>query len=233
MRLHFSSMLATLAGGCLLTACSPVEGDAGAEEPARQQLLKAVEGEDAPARQQSSKPVEAKDARKQVESCLLLVWSEEEEPDIEFDRAHDVVKGGAISCAMGVSPSRFAAAIGALREAAQQGDKARILEQLGVPLLYIDENGERQDLGEEQIEALFDDIFDPRMLDMLRRLDLSQMTVQKEQGAFFELGTLWLVVDESGRPQVVTVNRQALVEAAEAARDQSDLGQGRPIKQGN
>jgi hypothetical protein len=159
-----------------------------------------------------------------------MVWSEEVEPDIEFDRANDVVKGGAISCTTGASPSRFEAAIGALREAARSGNKARILEQLGVPLLYIDEKGERQDLAEEQVEALFDDIFDARMLDMLQRLDLSQMTVEKDQGAFFELGTLWLVVDESGRPQVVTVNRQALVEAAEAARDQSDRGQGRPIE---
>ncbi|MBY6217944.1 TDP-N-acetylfucosamine:lipid II N-acetylfucosaminyltransferase [Qipengyuania aquimaris] len=164
-----------------------------------------------------------------VENCLLLVWSEEEAPDIEFDRANDVVKGGAISCSTGASPSRFEAAIAALREAARSGDKARILAQLGIPLLYIDENGERQDLTEEQVEALFDDIFDPNMLDMLQRLDLSQMTVEKEKGAFFALGSLWLVVDEKGQPKVVTVNRQALLEAATAAVDQADLGQGRPI----
>lgn len=214
MRLGPTRLCALFAGGCLLSACSPIDGDATAEEPSEERLLETIDEQ----------------ARGAADSCLLMVWSEEVEPDIEFDRANDVVKGGAISCTTGASPSRFEAAIGALREAARSGNKARILEQLGVPLLYIDEKGERQDLAEEQVEALFDDIFDARMLDMLQRLDLSQMTVEKDQGAFFELGTLWLVVDESGRPQVVTVNRQALVEAAEAARDQSDRGQGRPIE---
>lgn len=200
--------------GALVGACSRAEGEATDEAPGSQQLLETIAEQDDP------------DA---IENCLLLVWSKEEKPDIEFDRANDVVKGGAISCATGASPSRFEAAIAALREAARSGDKARILAQLGIPLLYIDENGERQDLTEEQVEALFDDIFDPNMLDMLQRLDLSQMTVEKEKGAFFALGSLWLVVDEKGQPKVVTVNRQALLEAATAAVDQADLGQGRPI----
>ena len=200
--------------GALVGACSQAGSEAADEAPGSQQLLDTIAEQDDP------------DA---VENCLLLVWSEEEEPNIEFDRANDVVTGGAISCATGASPSRFEAAIAALREAARSGDKARILAQLGIPLLYIDENGERQDLTEEQVEALFDDIFDPNMLDMLQRLDLSQMTVEKEKGAFFALGSLWLVIDESGQPKVVTVNRQALLEAATAAVDQADLGQGRPI----
>ena len=200
--------------GALVGACSQAGGEAADEAAGSQQLLETITEQDDP------------DA---VENCLLLVWSEEEEPDIEFDRANDVVTGGAISCATGASPSRFDAAIAALREAARSGDKALILEQLGIPLLYIDENGERQDLTEEQVEALFDDIFDPNMLDMLQRLDLSQMTVEKEKGAFFALGSLWFVVDEKGQPKVVTVNRQALLEAATAAVDQADLGQGRPI----
>ena len=200
--------------GALVGACSQAGGEAADEAPGSQQLLETIIEQEDP------------DA---VENCLLLVWSEEEEPDIDFDRANDVVTGGAISCATGASPSRFEAAIAALREAARSGDKARILAQLGIPLLYIDENGERQDLTEEQVEALFDDIFDSDMLDMLQRLDLSQMTVEQERGAFFALGSLWLVVDENGQPKVVTVNRQALLEAATAAVDQADLGQGRPI----
>lgn len=214
---HFTPPAAIF--GALLAACSPVADEAAGEDAARDDLLDRIEAEGSPENQQ--------------EDCLLLVWSEEEEPDIEFDRANDSVKGGAISCATGASPSSFEAAIAALREAARSGDKARLLDHLGVPLLYIDEDGKRQDLTEEQVEALFDDIFDPAMLDMLGNLDLSQMTVEKDQGAFFALGSLWLVVDEQGQPRVVTVNRQALLESAKAARDQSERGQGREISGGN
>lgn len=199
----------------LAAACSPATDAEADTDPARQQLLEKID-------EMGSEAT--------PDDCLLYVWSGEEDPDIEFDRAHDAVKGGAISCATGTSPSRFEAAIGALREAAQSGDKARLLEQLGIPLLYIDEDGRQQDLTEEQVEALFDDIFDERMLDMLRKLDLSQMSVEKDRGGFFQLGTLWLVVDESGRPKMVTVNRQALLEAAETARQQTELGQGRAIE---
>ena len=165
-----------------------------------------------------------------AEDCLLLVWSEQDEPDIEFDKSHDTVKGGAISCATGTSPSQFEAAIAALRDAAKSGNKASLLEQVGLPLLYIDAAGERRELTKEEVETLFDDVFDERMIEILQNLDLSQMTVDQGQGAFFELGSLWLVVDEEGgKPRVVTVNRQALDEAADAARRQAERGQGEEI----
>ena len=197
--------------GLLASACSPVQESGNGDDPARRDLLRAVEAQARP------------DA---AENCLLMVWSEQDTPDVEFDRAHDSVKGGAISCATGTSPSRFEAAIAALRDAAQSGDKARILEQLGIPLLYITDDGERRELSEAQLEELFDEVFDEHMLDMLQRLDLSQMTVEKEQGAFFELGALWLVVDDRGQPRVMTVNRQALDEATRTARDQAERGDG-------
>ncbi|HBM72098.1 MAG TPA: hypothetical protein DD436_05620, partial [Erythrobacter sp.] len=67
-------------------------------------------------------------------------------------------------------------------------------------------------------EAVFDEIFDADMLALLERLDLSQMSVAKDQGGFFELGAVWLVVDrEGGRPRLMTVNRRALGEARDAA----------------
>ncbi|MAM40039.1 MAG: hypothetical protein CL949_16430 [Erythrobacter sp.] len=208
-RLPLSLFVAAMTG-----ACSPVSSDTNAQTPARQNLLTTVEAN------ASADP---------AESCLLMAWSEQEDTDIEFDRANDTVKGGAISCATGATPSQFEAAIAALRDAAKSGNKARILDQLGIPLLYISQDGERQKLSREQIDALFDDVFDARMLDLLQRLDLSKMTVEKDQGAFFELGSLWLVVDESGHPRVMTVNRQALDEAAVAARDQAERGQGERI----
>ena len=55
-------------------------------------------------------------------------------------------------------------------------------------------------------------------LALLERLDLSQMSVAKDQGGFFELGAVWLVVDrEGGRPRLMTVNRRALGEARDTA----------------
>ena len=208
------SPLTTLALAAMTGACSPVSGERTAEDPARERLLQTVEAEASP---------------NPGENCLLMVWSEQDDPDIDFDRAHDAVKGGAISCATGASPSQFEAAISALRDAAKSGNKSRILEGVGIPLLYITEKGERRELTEEEVESLFDEVFDDHMLDLLQRLDLSQMTVEKDQGAFFELGSLWLIVDDTGQPRVMTVNRQALGEAAAAAREKAERGDGEDL----
>ena len=200
----------------LTAACSvATEQDAQESDDARTVLLQTVEAEASP---------------DPGEDCLLMVWSGQEDPDIEFDRANDAVKGGAISCATGTSASQFEAAIAALRDAAGSGDRARILEQVGIPLLYVTPDGERRELSEEQVETLFDEVFDANMLQLLQRLDLSQMTVENGQGAFFELGALWLVVDDGGTPRVMTVNRQALDEAAVAASRQAERGEGEPLK---
>ncbi len=210
-----SRILPALLIGALAGGCSPIAGERTAEDPAREKLLRTIADE------------AEKDAG---ENCLLMVWSEEDDPDIAFDRANDAVKGGAVSCATGASPSRFESAISALRDAARSGNKAQILKQVGIPLLYITDDGERRELTEAQIDALFDEVFDDDMLDLLQRLDLSQMTVEKDQGAYFELGSLWLVVDDSGTPRVMTVNRQALGEAALAARDQAQRGGGNELE---
>ena len=106
-----------------------------------------------------------------------MVWSNQQSRDIEFDRANDLVDGGAISCATNTSASQFQAAIDALRAAARSGDKARMLEQLGLPLLYIDRDGEQVELDDDQIDALYDEVFDARLIGAIERLDLSQMTV--------------------------------------------------------
>ena len=209
------SPLTTLALATMAGACSPVSGERKAEDPARQRLLQTVEAEASP---------------DPGENCLLMVWSEQDDPDIEFDRANDAVKGGAISCSTGASPSQFEAAISSLRNAAKSGNKSRILEEVGIPLLYITDQGERRELTEDELESLFDEVFDDPMLDLLQRLDLSQMTVEKDQGGFFELGSLWLIVDDSGQPRVMTVNRQALGEAAAVAREQAERGEGEALR---
>ena len=204
----------TLMACCLAAGCSPADEADVSPSPDRRELLDTI------AASASGDP---------AENCLLMVWSGQDESDVEFDRANDTVEGGAITCATGTTPSQFEAAIAALREAADSGDKARVLEQVGIPLLYIDSQGKRRELGEEQVDELFDEIFDDRVLAMLQRLDLSKMTVEKDRGAFFELGSLWLVVDDTGRPRVMTVNRQALEEAAIAAKEQAERGQGKAI----
>lgn len=213
--MQYRSILPLTIPVALSAACTPAANDGGVQSDANERLLRAVEAEATP---------------NPAENCLLMVWSEEENPDPDFDRANDAVKGGAISCATGASPRQFDAAISALREAARSGDRARLLEQVGIPLLYIDSAGERHELSEGQIEELFDEVFDGRMLAMLEKLDLSQMTVEKDQGAFFELGSLWLVVDDDGHPRVMTVNRQALDEAAAAARNQAERGEGESLE---
>ena len=204
------SLPLALLPAALLLACSPAEVAEGEPQQTPERA--------APEIAESPDP---------GENCLLLVWSEQDAPDVEFDRTHDTVKGGAISCATGTSASQFEAAIAALRDAARSGDKELLLREVGIPLLYIDAKGDRRELTGDEIDTLFDEVFDARMIALLQNLDLSQMTVEKDQGAFFELGSLWLVVDATGgRPRVVTVNRQALGEAAEAARRQADKGRG-------
>lgn len=163
--------------------------------------------------------------------CLLLVWSSQKERNPQFDRDHDFVEGGAISCATGTSASQFDVAISTLRDAARSGDKARLLREVGLPLLYIDGEGKRREIKDRaEVEAVFDEIFDPAMIEVLQKIDLSRMSVAKDQGGFFELGAIWLVVDrDGGRPRLMTVNRQALDEALDTARERADRNQGEPV----
>lgn len=152
--------------------------------------------------------------------CLILAWQDQAAPDREFDRANDLVNGGAISCATGTTASRFEAALAAIREAAAGRDRARLLEQLDIPLLYIDGEGRRRQLTRaEAVDEVFDELFTPATLARLERVALDDLTVVTGEGAFLELGAIWLVVDRrGGDPRIVTVNVQALSEAAEAAR---------------
>lgn len=198
-------------------ACSPAEQD----QKTRALTAQFESGENA-------ELVEAMD--EQPDNCLLMVWSNQSERDIAFDRANDLVDGGAISCATGTSPSQFRAALSALRDAARSGDRRRMLDQVGIPLLYIDRKGEQVELDDERIDALYDEVFDAELMGLLERLDLKEMTVVPDRGGFFELGSVWLVVDkQGGRPRLVTVNRQALDEAAGAARRAAENREGEVV----
>ena len=191
-------------------------------------LLAACGAENAP-EQDSTSPEPVPVAAASGE-CLVLVWQKQDAPDEAFDRAHDLTEGGAISCATGTTASQFESALGAIREAAASGDKARLLAHLGIPLLYIDQAGNRRELQEPaKVEAVFDEVCTPETMALLERVRLEDLTVVAGQGAFVELGSVWLVVDEpGGRPRIATVNQQALGEAAAAARRATRQGETRP-----
>ncbi|APE28370.1 hypothetical protein [Aurantiacibacter gangjinensis] len=198
--------IASMAGVAVLVACSPEPGmpvDSGGEMTSME----------------VSVPDVAASAVAEAErDCLLVVWEQQDEPNRDFDRAHDMVEGGLISCATGTSASQFDSAIRAIREAADSDDPASMLSQMEIPLLYIDENGERQELADTELsQSAFAAVLTPEMREQLRNLDLEDMTVVPEQGGFFALGAIWLGTSEpGGRPRLLTINRQALAEATSA-----------------
>lgn len=194
-------IVAALAGLVLLTGCSaepgvPVDATGEIDIPA----------------QAGTAATEAEAER----DCLLVVWEQQDAPDRNFDRANDLAEGGLISCGTGTSASQYEATLAALRDAASGDDRNALLGELNIPLLFIDAQGNRRDLLDTDIaEVEFTEVFSPEMLALMRNLDLSDMTVVPDQGGFFELGAIWLRPGEpGGRPRVVTVNRQALAEAA-------------------
>lgn len=210
-----------LAAALALAACSPsgdpAPGDTG--EPIA----------DAPAATSSqSNPRTDTAVVAAPDNCLLLVWQDQTTRDEQFDLANDRADGGAISCATGTSASQFANALAAIRSAAQARDKAAILNEIGLPLLYIDGEGQRRELTDpDSVDAVFSEVFDDNVLDVLSNVDLDALTVVPDEGAFVKLGSVWLVVNRNGgRPRIVTVNKQALGEAVEAVRDQAQAGGG-------
>jgi len=214
MRMSVRADLAILTGALALAACSPSHDRTTGETASE---TAAVETGD-PVQEE----VQAQD------NCLLLVWQEQEERDEQFDLAHDRAEGGAISCATGTSASQFDSALAAIRAAARSQDKAAILDATGLPLMYIDGAGNRRELTDpEDVDAAFSEVFDENVLRLLREVDLDAITVVPEEGAFVQLGSVWLVVDRSGgRPRIVTVNKQALGEAADAVRQRAQAGGG-------
>lgn len=158
-----------------------------------------------------------------ADGCLVAIWDVQDQPRREFDRENDQARGGAISCATDSTASQFDDAIAAIRLAAQTGNRADLLREVGVPLIYIDAEGERRELRSgSDVDQAFDMVFDAETIALLSRLDLDQMSVSSGQGGDFALGSVWLAVPRQGaRPRLVTVNRQALREAIAAAREEA------------
>ena len=150
--------------------------------------------------------------------CLEEVWSREAAPDRRFDRTHDAVEGGSLSCAIGASPKQFDTVLVKLRDAAGRGDRKAVLALVNEPLLFIDAKGARRELATRRdIERQQAVVLTPELLDGLKLVAIDQVTVVPDQGAFFDLGAVWMASRREGAPPViVTVNLQALEEAQAA-----------------
>ena len=198
----------------LVGACD----SAPAEEPAAVLLERAVASAgDAP----------SPGAAEAEEDCLARIWRNQADADEAFDRANDAAEGGTISCATGTSATRYAAVIEELRTAAAAEDRATLLRHVSVPLLYIDSGGERRTIDSQtEAEGQAEAIFTPGVLDLLARIELEQMTVAPGEGGYFALGALWLTASrEGGNPRIVTINQQALTEAAAVSERSAAVGQ--------
>lgn len=152
-----------------------------------------------------------------TQDCLPLVWGQQGNPDRKFDRSHDEVSGGTISCVLGTSPSVFSETLETISSAAASGDTQVIRSQMRLPFLYIDAKGNRRELTELS-DADLEQILSRPMLTLMQDLALGDTTVVPDQGAFFALGAIWLSVDTpGGPPRIVTVNQQALAEYRNSA----------------
>ncbi|RGP40951.1 hypothetical protein BPTFM16_01246 [Altererythrobacter insulae] len=154
------------------------------------------------------------------QDCLIAIWDTQSAPDKNFDREHDGIEGGTISCATDTSPSQFAGAIEAIRLAADSDDRKAMIDMIGIPLVYLDAEGNRREItANSDIERMYDDIFSRDLVATMSGLTMQDMAVKNRTGGYFELGAVWLAAPQKGaRPRIVTINHQALSEAA-AARD--------------
>ena len=211
-----------IAAGLLLSGCSNAAKDGVAAPDWAVSSEQAFAGERAPLAEQLGTFERTPDATRvaaPTQGCLAVVWDVQDRPDRAFDMANDNAEGGAISCATQTSASQFEAALAEIRTAAMDKDRAGLLRQVNSPLMFIDLEGTRHVLEQDELaDTGFERVFTPDVIDTLTDLHLEDMTVVPGQGGYFELGSIWLVAMEQGsQPRLITVNRQALREAAEAA----------------
>lgn len=119
----------------------------------------------------------------------------------------------------GTTASRFAAELSTIRAAAASGDKAALLAQVSIPLLWIDRGGARHELSQAELARDYAEVFPPEIVALLGQVALDDLSLVPDQGAFVSLGAVWLAASRpGGKPRVVTVNLQALAEARAAAK---------------
>lgn len=220
----FARIAALTAAGLALSACEkPPQGDNFGIEPGTNvtETLSGspetpVDGEK-PAASPATPTIHPKPA---VEDCLEDIWPTQPERDETFDRDHDQLNGQSISCDTGTTAGRFAATLDDIRDAASAKDADLILAQFDGRVLYIDEAGERVTLADETSRAdIRDAMFDAEMLVLLSQIDLSKLELLPGEGAYYEFGTIWFASQQrGGYPRIITINRQAMREAAQSRR---------------
>ena len=181
-----------------LSACGEADGVPEAEGPV-------VIPEDLPADVQDQA----------LASCLDRLWEDDADDAVRiYDRQNDIIDGVSISCTMSTTATKLFDVMKAIRDAAQSRDRAVMLQAIGLPLLYIDAEGNPHQMKDQAaIEAAFDKVFTPGLIEVLTNLDPQDIKVRPDQGIFVELGALWLVVPEGEtQPRIVTIDLQALEE---------------------
>ena len=151
-------------------------------------------------------------------SCLDRLWEDDADDAVRiYDRQNDIIDGVSISCTMSTTATKLFDAMKAIRDAAQHRDRAAMLQAIGLPLLYIDDEGNAHQLKDQAaIEAAFEEVFTPGLIEVLTNLDPQDIKIRPDQGIFVELGTLWLVVPEGEtQPRIVTIDLQALEESSQ------------------
>lgn len=189
----------------MLAACSPSPADT---------IEKQDEARKVEQREETLATIRSAASPAAGSNCLPEVWALQVDDDKQFDQRNDAVSGGSISCSTGTSPSQYQAVIDDLRDAARKNDTTRLMREMQKPLLLIDAEGKRSNLSRSDIIARTDEIFDTRLMALFASLELTDLTVRKDQGGFFALGAIWLSAEKpGGRPHIATLNLQALEEA--------------------
>ena len=156
------------------------------------------------------------------ERCLKLVWAASGTQDNPFDRENDAVDGGSIACDLQTSASAVTTSLDTIRAAAQSDDRDDLAKVVVYPLRFHDRLGKVRSISSaSELAKSHDIVFDSYTRAHLARLTMADMHIIPGEGAFFELGGVWIAANANGaQPRIITLNQQALTEA-DAARNRA------------
>lgn len=147
-------------------------------------------------------------------NCLNLVWSHQRSPSKVLDRKYDGSGDNAFSCATLTSATAFEKTLRRIRIAALRGNRLQLLALSRFPLTYVDLAGRRSSLSISEAAHKIGQVFPSKLMERLKKINLRQMEVVSNKGAFFDHGTLWLSPSEvGGNPAIITIDLRAFEEA--------------------
>ena len=150
------------------------------------------------------------EAAKAVE-CREFVYTnyQQSRDNEEFDTANDVLPDGIVSCQILTSPSEVQIFITVLSDAIRTGDSSRIASQSGVPVLFINRDGEARSLDEPDLRVAWPEI-SASLRQKLPELTIQNVKLQRSEGVFFGDGYVWGRVDaDTGSVVLKTINLEA------------------------